>query len=85
MCLIETMDNNLINVDITLKTNDGNIVIHVCRMIGEGKTSTVYLVSVANVYYALKIQSDPVNDDIFMSSNKCECLPHIYHIADTYF
>ena len=78
MCLIETMDNNLINVDITLKTNDGNIVIHVCRVIGEGKTSTVYLVSVANVYYALKIQSDPVNDDIFMSSNKCECLPHIY-------
>ena len=78
--LIGTMENNnLINVDITLKTKDDNILVHICRVIGEGKTSTVYLVSIADTYYALKIQSDDVNESVFNKTNNCVCLPHIYH------
>ena len=72
-------NNNLINVDITLKTKNGNILVHICKVIGEGKTSTVYLASIANTYYALKIQSDDVNDNVFDKTNNCICLPHIYH------
>lgn len=78
--LIGTMENNnLINVDITLKTKNDNILVHICRVIGEGKTSTVYLVSIADTYYALKIQSDDVNESVFNKTNNCICLPHIYH------
>lgn len=78
--LIGTMENNnLINVDITLKTKDDNILVHICKVIGEGKTSTVYLVSIADTYYALKIQSDDVNESVFNKTNNCICLPHIYH------
>lgn len=77
--LIGTMDNNLINVDITLKTKDDNIPVHICKVIGEGKTSTVYLVSIAGTYYALKIQSDDINESVFNKTNNCVCLPHIYH------
>ena len=58
-------NNNLINVDITLKTKNGNILVHICKVIGEGKTSTVYLASIADTYYALKIQSDDVNNNVF--------------------
>lgn len=77
-CLIETMEN-LINVDIPLKTNESAYIIHVIKVIGEGKTSTVYLVNYNDKQYALKIQTDPINSTVFKTSNLCNCLPHVYH------
>lgn len=76
-CLIETMEN-LINVDIPLKTDETTYMIHVIKVIGEGKTSTVYLVNYDDKQYALKIQTDPINSLVFKTSNLCNCLPHVY-------
>lgn len=69
---------NIINVDIPLKTNETTYIIHVIKVIGEGKTSTVYLVKYGGVPYALKIQTDPVNSSVFNTSNLCNCLPRVY-------
>ena len=56
------MENNLINVDLTLQTNDKTITMTVNKVIGEGKTSTVYLVTIDSKIYALKIQSTQIKD-----------------------
>ena len=69
---------NLINVDISLNTCDTTHLIHVIKVIGEGKTSTVYLVEYNSMQYALKIQTDPINSAVFKTSNLCNCLPHVY-------
>jgi len=70
---------NLINVDIPLKTDESTYIIHVIKVIGEGKTSTVYLVNYDDKQYALKIQTDPINSLVFKTTNLCNCLPHVYH------
>ena len=77
MCLIETMEN-LINVDVPLKTNETTYIIHVIKVIGEGKTSTVYLVKYGDAQYALKVQTDPINSSVFKTSNLCNCLPYVH-------
>lgn len=69
---------NIINVDISLKTSESSHLIHVIKVIGEGKTSTVYLVEYNSMQYALKIQTDPINSSVFKTSNLCNCLPHVY-------
>ena len=71
---------NLINVDLTLKTEDDkSISMTVNKVIGEGKTSTVYLVTIDTEIYALKIQSEPIkNLEISKISNKCNYIPHVY-------
>ena len=56
---------NIINVDISLKTSESSHLIHVIKVIGEGKTSTVYLVEYNSMQYALKIQTDPINSSVF--------------------
>ena len=69
---------NLINVDILLRTDESTHLVHVIKVIGEGKTSTVYLVEYNSMQYALKIQTDPINSSVFKTSNLCNCLPHVY-------
>lgn len=82
------MENNLINVDLILETDDKTIKMTVNKVIGEGKTSTVYLVTIESKVYALKIQSTPIKDiSISNISNNYDCIPHVYYagkIKDSY-
>ena len=82
------MENNLINVDVKLQTDNDIITITINKVIGEGKTSTVYLVTIDEKIYALKIQSTPIKDiSISKISNQYNCIPYIYYsgkIKDSY-
>lgn len=73
---------NCINKTVTLNTLDNKIEIFIEKVIGEGKTSTVFLVYISgdnSKPYALKIQEEKLKDIIICKlSNTCQYLPHIY-------
>lgn len=75
---------NLINVVVTLCNydNKNEQKLTIIKVIGEGKTSTVYLVHPEdneNELYALKIQSEQSkNMHLVETANKTKCIPHIY-------
>lgn len=74
---------NCINKTVILNTKDNNnIEIFIEKVIGEGKTSTVFLVSLTadNKHYALKIQEEDLKDLVISKvSNNCQYLPYIYN------
>lgn len=81
---------NYINEYVILETDKKPIKLLIDRVIGEGKTSTVFLAYIENnsVPYALKIQNTPAKDmSICKISNKCKCIPYVYNygkIHDSY-
>lgn len=77
-----------INIKIFLNTdNNISIPILIDKVIGEGKTSTVYLAYIIDINgnkinhpYALKIQDEPIKDiSISQISNRCNCVPYVYY------
>lgn len=78
---------NFINEYVILDTDKKPIKLLIDRVIGEGKTSTVFLAYIENnsIPYALKIQNTPVKDiSICKISNKCKCIPYVYNYGKIY-
>lgn len=76
-----------ININLLLHTDDTSIPLFIEKVIGEGKTSTVYLAYIldkdgnkVNRKYALKIQNEPIkNVAISKISNRCGGVPYVYY------
>lgn len=79
---------NCINKTVIFKTqNNRNIELFIEKIIGEGKTSTVFLVHIVgdDKQYALKIQENKLKDLIIeKKSNSCKYLPYIYDTGKIY-
>ena len=72
---------NCINKTVILKTKNKDVEIFIEKVIGEGKTSTVFLVHILgdDKQFALKIQEEKLKDIITEKiSNRCKYLPYIY-------